>query len=109
MRGLTFLLAATAVCIAANHSPADDKIRLAQTGNVTTCMMQCNSQAANCQTTCLIPAPPPTPGTTHERAYRQDEHRGKHGVPDDMQLDTDLVSDHLRQAIPFAIAFSQGP
>ncbi len=64
MRGLTFLLAATAVCIAANHSLADDKIRLAQTGNVTTCMMQCNSQAANCQTTCLIPAPPPTPGTT---------------------------------------------
>jgi hypothetical protein len=38
----------------------------------------------------------------HERAYRQDEHRGKHGVPDDMQLDTDLVSDHLRLAIPFA-------
>ena len=37
------------------------------TSTVTNCMMLCNSQAANCQTGCVIPAPPtttPIGGTT---------------------------------------------
>ena len=34
---------------------AAGKIRLAQTSTVTNCMMTCNSQAAACQTTCLVP------------------------------------------------------
>jgi hypothetical protein len=33
---------------------AAGKIRLAQTSTVTNCMMVCNSQAAACQTTCLV-------------------------------------------------------
>ena len=40
------------------------KIRLAQSSNVTSCMMACNSQAATCQTTCLIPGTPPTASAT---------------------------------------------
>ncbi len=40
------------------------RIRLAQTSNVTNCMMLCNSQAANCQTTCVIPGSQPTGAAT---------------------------------------------
>lgn len=40
------------------------KIWLAQTSNVTNCMMICNSQAANCQTTCVVPGTPPTNAAT---------------------------------------------
>ncbi len=64
MRGFAFLLAAAAVCAAANGALADDKIRLAQTGAAVACMMLCNSQSANCQTTCLIPTAPPLGTTT---------------------------------------------
>ncbi len=32
------------------------RIRLAQSSVTTTCMMTCNSQAANCQTTCVLPS-----------------------------------------------------
>ena len=40
------------------------KIRIAQTSTVTNCMMACNSQAASCQTTCLVPGTPPTNAAT---------------------------------------------
>ncbi len=40
------------------------KIRLAQTSTVTNCMMMCNSQAANCQTACVVPGTPPTNAAT---------------------------------------------
>jgi hypothetical protein len=43
---------------------AKAKIRLAQTSTVTNCMMLCNSQAATCQTTCLVPGAGPTGATT---------------------------------------------
>ena len=43
---------------------AAGKIRLAQTSTVTNCMMTCNSQAAACQTTCLVPGTPPTGAAT---------------------------------------------
>jgi len=43
---------------------AAGKIQLAQTSNVTNCMMACNSQAAACQTTCLVPGTPPTGAAT---------------------------------------------
>ncbi len=36
------------------------KLRLAQTSTVTNCMMTCNSQAAACQTACLVPGAAPT-------------------------------------------------
>jgi hypothetical protein len=40
------------------------RIRLAQSSTVTNCMMACNSQAANCQTTCLVPGTAPTNAAT---------------------------------------------
>jgi hypothetical protein len=39
-------------------------IRLAQSSTVTNCMMTCNSQAAACLTTCLVPGAPPTGAAT---------------------------------------------
>jgi len=39
---------------------ATAKIRLAQSSTVTNCMMACNSQAASCQTGCVVPGSPPT-------------------------------------------------
>jgi len=49
---------ALALCHCA--AQAAGAIRLAQSSAVTNCMMSCNSQAANCLTTCLIPGTPPT-------------------------------------------------
>jgi hypothetical protein len=48
------------------HSAAQaaGRIRLAQSSAVTNCMMACNSQSANCLTTCLIPGTPPTGAAT---------------------------------------------
>ncbi len=68
MRRLMLLLcvlalgAATAETIDAAN--AAGKIRLAQTSTVTNCMMTCNSQAATCQTTCLVPGTAPTGAAT---------------------------------------------
>ena len=54
MRALAFLVVALAIGGAASSSVAAEKIRLAQSGTVTNCMMTCNSAAANCQATCLV-------------------------------------------------------
>ncbi len=63
MHSLAFLCAlAAASCTGAAHA-SDAKLILAQTSTTTNCMMSCNSQAANCQTACLIPTTPTT-GTT---------------------------------------------
>lgn len=43
---------------------AAGKMRLAQTSSVTNCMMTCNSQAATCQTGCLLPGTAPTGAAT---------------------------------------------
>jgi hypothetical protein len=43
---------------------AAGKIRLAQTSTVTNCMMTCNSQAAACETTCLVPGAAPIGAAT---------------------------------------------
>ena len=53
---------AIALCHAA--AAAAGRIRIAQTSTVTNCMMACNSQAAACQTTCLVPGTPPTGAAT---------------------------------------------
>ena len=58
--GLSVAAAMSGVVAAANAG----KIRLAQTSTVTNCMMACNSQAATCQTTCLVPGTPPTNAAT---------------------------------------------
>jgi hypothetical protein len=73
MRALAIIAVAAAICCA-QHASADEIIQLAQatpnvvppaqglstpvTSTVTNCMMNCNAQAANCQTTCFIPPPP---------------------------------------------------
>jgi hypothetical protein len=55
MRSLIALLLSTIVAVWATSVSAAGKIRLAQSFTATNCMMVCNAQAANCQTTCLIP------------------------------------------------------
>ena len=63
---ITRLLFAIGLAIALSGSTvlAAGRIRLAQTSTVTNCMMACNSQAATCQTTCLVPGTPPTGAAT---------------------------------------------
>ena len=60
------LLFTAGLAIALEHSAgqAAGKIRVAQTSVVTNSMMSCNSQAATCQTTCLIPGALPTGAAT---------------------------------------------
>jgi len=54
MRGLTILFfAALSIVGFAASSSAHEKIRLAQNSVAITCMMTCNSQYANCQSSCL--------------------------------------------------------
>ena len=67
MRRVKFCVAILAVAglsTAGYAGPAVKKLRLAQSSTTTNCMMSCNSQAANCQTTCLIPGTPPTGAAT---------------------------------------------
>jgi hypothetical protein len=54
MRALATVIIAFAIGAAATPGFAAEKIRLAQSGTVTNCMMTCNSAAANCQATCLV-------------------------------------------------------
>jgi hypothetical protein len=56
MRGLVAFLLSAAFAVYATSSMAGGPIRLAQSSTATNCMMSCNAQAANCQTTCLLPA-----------------------------------------------------
>ncbi len=60
--GILWLGAATVGTL--GFANAAGRIRLAQTSNVTNCMMTCNSQAAACQTTCLVPGTPPRGAAT---------------------------------------------
>jgi hypothetical protein len=64
-RDCAFLFAG-GLTMALCHSAAlaAGRIRVAQTSTVTNCMMACNSQAASCQTTCLIPGTVPTGAAT---------------------------------------------
>jgi hypothetical protein len=64
--GIARLLFAAGLAIALCRSTAlaAGRIRVAQTSIVTNCMMACNSQAASCQTTCLIPGTTPTGAAT---------------------------------------------
>jgi hypothetical protein len=82
MAGFVILVAVAAIYYPSGHDTlAGGRIWLAQattpnvtapltglatplTSTVTNCMMSCNAQAANCQTSCFVPAPtvpPPTP------------------------------------------------
>jgi len=61
---LAVLSVGCAVGAFATAASADGLIRLAQSSAATTCIMTCNSQAAACATTCLIPGTPPTGAAT---------------------------------------------
>jgi len=60
MRRWTILLAVLAIVGFAAAASAQGKIRLAQSSVTTTCMMTCNSQYANCQSSCVATSAPPT-------------------------------------------------
>ncbi len=68
MRGLAMSLAVVSVLLtiagSSQQAFAEKKIRLAQTSTLTNCMMTCNSQAATCQATCIVPNTPPTAAAT---------------------------------------------
>jgi hypothetical protein len=61
---LAVLSAAVAVAGFASEASAGEKNRLVQTFTVTNCMMACNSQAATCQTACVVPGTAPTNAAT---------------------------------------------
>jgi hypothetical protein len=61
---LAIVLIGCAVGTSATAALAGGKIRLAQSSSLTNCMMTCNSQAATCLTTCLVPGTPPTGAAT---------------------------------------------
>jgi len=75
MRVFAILIAATAIYLGAHDvalaqattpnvvTPPSQGVST-PTSTVTNCMMSCNSQAASCQTTCLIPGTPPTGAAT---------------------------------------------
>jgi hypothetical protein len=52
LRVSIWLLLTTSIVGLAGGALAAGKIKLAQTSNVTICMMNCNSQKALCQSTC---------------------------------------------------------
>jgi hypothetical protein len=66
LRVATLLVAAFAGFAFACNSAvaASGRFHIAQTSTVTNCMMACNSQAAACQTTCLVPGTAPTNAAT---------------------------------------------
>jgi hypothetical protein len=67
LRIVSLLVAAGAGFVFANNdraAAASGRFHIAQTSTVTNCMMACNSQAASCQTTCLVPGTPPTNAAT---------------------------------------------
>jgi hypothetical protein len=61
---LAVLLAVLAIGASANTAFARAKLRFAQTSTTTICMMTCNSAAASCQSTCLVPGTAPTGAAT---------------------------------------------
>lgn len=50
------VLLTTCFVVVAGGALAAGKIRLAQTSTVTTCMMNCNTTFANCESTCFFPS-----------------------------------------------------
>ena len=80
MRVLAVLIAATTIYLGAHDvalaqqtvpsitPPLNGLGSTPVTSTVTNCMMSCNSQAANCQTSCLIPAAP-TLNATKNTSY----------------------------------------
>jgi hypothetical protein len=74
--GIILAVAATAACGAALAQSTTPNVVNPGTGlstpltfTTTSCMMNCNSQAANCRTTCVLPVPPtPLPSPSSGQA-----------------------------------------
>src|SRR5262249_35207468 len=56
LRASIWVLLTTSIVGLAGGALAAGKIRLAQTSNVTNCMMNCNTTFANCESTCFFPS-----------------------------------------------------
>ena len=103
MRGLdVFFLSRRRSASRQTSSLADDKFRPAQTGERH--HLHDAVQLAGGELPDDLSRSGRAADAGHDRPtrHRQDETDGKHGVPDDLQLDTALVSDHLRLAVAFA-------
>ncbi len=55
-RAVRIFVVLVALSAASTGALAGGKVRLAQSGTVTTCMVNCNTQAANCQSSCILPS-----------------------------------------------------
>jgi hypothetical protein len=72
--GIILAMAATAACSTALAQTATPNVVNPGTGlatpltfTTTSCMMNCNSQASNCQSSCVLPvlrSPPPSPSSS---------------------------------------------
>ena len=83
MRKLAIVLGVAAITAAvANVALAERKIRSAQSSTVTTCMMTCNAQAANCQSTCLVPTATPARDDPNDLDAQPQQHRQHHMLAD---------------------------
>jgi hypothetical protein len=98
MRCLAVLFAIVAVAGFATEASAGEKIRLAQSSTVTNCMMTCNSQAATCQTACVVPGTAPTnAATTTSNAT------ASASCQINCSTQATHLSDDLRQTVAFAV------
>ena len=64
MRAFATVVAVAALGVALQPASAEQKIRLTQSGVVTSCMMTCNAAAAACQTNCVVPGTAPSSAAT---------------------------------------------
>jgi hypothetical protein len=100
MRRWTILLVVLAIAGFAASASAQGKIRLAQTSVTTTCMMTCNSQYANCQSSCLATgtqAQSTAPGTIFGAQCESI-------MPLELHKHTATVSDNLRTLVAVAVS-----
>ena len=86
-----------AVAICNSSGQAATRFRVAQTSTVTNCMMACNSQAASCQTTCLVPGTLPTGAAT------TGSNTNKHVLPTQLHDPADQLPGALRTHFAVAI------
>src|SRR5262249_19489260 len=93
------VLAGLAAVTADGVAQAATRIRLAQTSNVTNCMMSCNAQVAQCQTTCLVPR-----DASYRRRNDGKQRQPKHVVSAQLRDATHFLPDEL--CADFAVALS---
>ena len=78
-----------------NVTPPFQGLSTPVTSTVTNCMMSCNSQVSNCQTGCVIPAPP----TTTPIGKRDLKRDIEYGLRNGLYFEPASMSDELRPTI----------